>query len=204
MAPFSAERLTFDMTAGELARAVLLRAFKMASPPLGTHVLCRYRRAYGEDSWLKAAQDCLSRRMLTKVKDHPTVLQQDIFILSELLVEKLDRVFLPSFRGVAGATERSLLLQSMVADVDCVSRTRTWMFHGVDVSVREVYRCLVSLQRLVTRLSLRTSEDFHNALQTELHVSDKTERGFGRDIAGRLINRKKSADWMIRETESRY
>ena len=44
----------------------------------------------------------------------------------------------------------------MVADVDCVSRTRhvTWMFHGVDVSVREVYRCLVSLQRLVTRLVL--------------------------------------------------
>ena len=167
----SSDEVTFDVTWSEIARAVLLRVFKRISPVLGAHVRSAYQEVYGEDGWLTAGKDCLSRRMLAKIEKTPDVLLHDIFIMTELMAARLDRVFLGRwFRGVVGASHHSALLQSLSADVDCVSRTRTWLFHGVDVSIGEVYRCVESVVRLVTRLPLNVCQHFIDELEGDLQV----------------------------------
>ena len=167
----SSDEVTFDVTWSEIARAVLLRVFKRISPVLGAHVRSAYQEVYGEDGWLTAGKDCLSRRMLAKIEKTPDVLLHDIFIMTELMAARLDRVFLGRwFRGVVGASHHSALLQRLSADVDCVSRTRTWLFHGVDVSIGEVYRCVESVVRLVTRLPLNVCQHFIDELEGDLQV----------------------------------
>ena len=167
----SSDEVTFNVTWSEIARAVLLRVFKRISPVLGAHVRSAYQEVYGEDGLLTAGKDCLSRRMLAKIEKTPDVLLHDIFIMTELMAARLDRVFLGRwFRGVVGASHHSALLQSLSADVDCVSRTRTWLFHGVDVSIGEVYRCVQSVVRLVTRLPLNVCQHFIDELEGDLQV----------------------------------
>ena len=57
-----------------------------------------------------------------------------------------------------------------MADFDLVSRTRTFLFHGMSVSVSEVARCLMSLERLCCRLpqlvfNRKKQDEFHRHLQ---------------------------------------
>ena len=71
---------------------------------------------------------------------------------------------------IDGVRDKAVLLERIVADVDLVSRTRTFLFHGQFVSVSEVVRCLARLERLCHRLpqlvlNSQKQEEFQQNMQ---------------------------------------
>ena len=91
--------------------------------------------------------------MWSIVTGKPRVLTQDIYAITEVIMSKLDQVFVgQGMPDVLGLIDRSDLLLSMAADVDCVGQTRTCLFHSVQISVQEVYRCVLAAERLCRRL----------------------------------------------------
>ena len=137
----------------EIARVLLLGVFDKVAPLLGNHVRCSLQRVYGEDAWLREVEDGLSRQMRFFVRGKPHVLFQDIYVIAEVIINKLDRVFVKNLADVFGLTESGDLLLSVAADVDCLAQTRTCLFHSLQLSAREVHRCVVSVERICRRLA---------------------------------------------------
>ena len=137
----------------EIAYVLLLQVFDKIAPLLGEHVKRSLQRAYGEQTWLGVAASCLSRRMWFIVTGNPRVLTEDIYVITEVIMSKLDQVFVEQGTlDVLGLIDRSDLLLSVAADADCVGQTRTCLFHSVQISVQEVYRCVLAAERLCRRL----------------------------------------------------
>ena len=91
--------------------------------------------------------------MWSIVTGKPRVLTQDIYVITQVIMSKLDQVFVgQGMPDVLGLIDRSDLLLSMAADVDCVGQTRTCLFHSVQISVQEVHRCVLAAERLCRRL----------------------------------------------------
>ena len=108
---------------------------------------------------------------------NPRVLTQDIYVITEILMTKLDKVFVCSSSPVVfGLTSWSDVLLSVASDVDCVGQTRTCLFHGVEPTPDEGYRCVQSAERLCKRLLPREKETeefggFLEDMKTKMKVS---------------------------------
>ena len=137
----------------EIARVLPLGVFDEVTPLLGNHVRSFLQRVYGEDAWLREVEDGLGRQMRFFVREKPHVLFQDVYIIAEVIMNKLDRVFVKHLLDVFGLTGRGDLLLSVAADVDCLAQTRTCLFHSIQLSAREVHRCVVSVERICRRLA---------------------------------------------------
>ena len=142
-----------DISSDEISRVLLLRVFERVAPVLGGHVRQRLENTFGESLWLTKAGDCLSRHMQSILVGKPHVILQDIYVITEVIIAKLDKVFADqNCEHCFGLKSRSDRLLSMAADVDCIAQTRTCLFHGVQLSVLEVHRCVLAVERLCMRM----------------------------------------------------
>ena len=142
-----------DISSDEISRVLLLRVFERVAPILGGHVRQRLENIFGESAWLRKAGDCLSRHMQSILVGKPHVILQDIYVITEVIMATLDNVFVDqNCEDCLGLKSRSDRLLSMAADVDCIAQTRTCLFHSVQLSVLEVHRCVLAVERLCTRM----------------------------------------------------
>ena len=142
-----------DISSDEISRVLLLRVFERVAPLLGGRVRQCLENTFGECLWLRKAGDCLSRHMQSILVGKPHVILQDIYIIVEVIMAKLDKVFVDqNCEDCFGLKSRSDRLLSMAADVDCIAQTRTCLFHSVQLSVMEVHRCVLAVERLCMRM----------------------------------------------------
>lgn len=143
----------------EVSEALLCKVFRETTPVLGDFVRKSLVMAYGEDRWLHEASRGLGRKSCCKLKT-PEALYRDVFLVTEVLLNKLDEVFTDLALDVQGLESYSVLLQKLAIEIDCVGQTRTSLFHGHRLSTQEVHRCLLNLEQLWRRFRLETSEDY--------------------------------------------
>ena len=135
-------RIVLPLTTREACQAVLLRVFTRIAPALGEVVSKTLCRVHGADRWSAEVNGCLGKTVRRKFDRDPSVLREDLFLITEVLIDKVNEL-LPfccrhGYRGVH--------LESFVSEVYCVSVARNRLFHGGDLSGNEVYRCLLSLE----------------------------------------------------------
>ena len=108
--------------------------------------------------------------------EDPDVLRQDIFLITEVLIDKADE-FLPLCcrRGYRGIEKEKFVL-----DVYCVSLARKRLFHsrGSELFGKEVFRCLLSLQEVCTSLGIREKYDNKTSSFSQINLSEDTEVSF--------------------------
>ena len=152
-----AQSLDLQVSEDELATVILLRAFSIAAPVLGELIQAKMEAYFG-DSWLQEAGKELSPRTRSLLLNRPEKLGQDIYLITEIVLRKLDVVFAASSVDIDSVGHTSVLLDCMAKEVDCVGQSRTALFHGVRLSLDEVDRCLRNIQRLWTRFSLASAQ----------------------------------------------
>ena len=163
------ENGVFQVSVDEIAHAHLINAFKVIAPALGKCIQSKLSQAYGEEEWRQKAGCGLSKGMLSRLEDtwrHPL---KDMFLICELILFNVE-VLSVDMVDVDGVKEKAVWLERFVVDVDLVSRSRTFLFHGQCVSVSEVIRCLVRLERLCHRLpqlvlNRKKQEEFQQYVQ---------------------------------------
>ena len=151
---------SFGLSLDELSHVVLMRILHRSSEVLGAYVRNAFQRVYGEVAALSALSRCLSRRMMSKLHNDPTVVDKDIYVITDVIMGNLDSVFFAHAPDLYGLASMSELLRSVAMDVDCVSQTRTCLFHGVEISAHESHRCAQSLKRLCGRLLWDEEQSF--------------------------------------------
>ena len=145
------EHSILQVSVDEIASSHLINALKVIGPALGICIQSKLSQAYGEEKWRQKAGYGLSKGMYSRLGDtrrHPL---KDIFLICELILFNVE-VLSVDMMDIDGVRDKAVLLERIVADVDLVSRTRTFLFHGQFVSVSEVVRCLARLERLCHRL----------------------------------------------------
>ena len=165
------EHGAFRVSVDEMAHSRLINAFKLIGPALGKYIQSKLSQAFGEEKWRQTAGYELSKGMYSRLEDtrrHPL---KDMFLICELILFNVE-VLSVDMVDIDGVRDRPLWLQRFVADVDLVSRTRTFLFHGICMSVSEVVRCLVRLERLCHRLpQLVLNRKKRDELQQHVQVS---------------------------------
>lgn len=178
----STDQFALEISQREACLTVLLRVFRNIAPVIGDIVKNALRRVYGEDKWLSAASRDFSKRMSRFFRRGSNALKQDIFIITELLISKAEMLLeisnanVDHDRGRACYFGSGVRLERFVLDSDCLSQARTRVFHGWCLSGEEVYRCLLSVERLLKVLAPNgncgVSRPFTPAnLLTEMQVS---------------------------------
>ena len=147
-------------SADEFAVAILLRVFSMAAPVLCEQVVEGLKRHYGEKRWLFVAAESAGTQLRPHVEKDPSTLGRDIYALTEILLNNLDRVFLTKAQDSDDVEFSGVILQRMAEELDCVQMTRTALFHSTPLSAREVERCLHFLECLWTRIGLPATSGF--------------------------------------------
>ena len=137
--------LQVSLTVDELAHAVLIKVFKLVGPLLGGFVQSVLKDVYGEEQWRRKAGDGLSKEMYSRLEKTRKQSLKDVYLVTELILQNL-QVFLERFEFV-GADE-SARLTKLALEVDRVSLTRTYLFHGVQVSNEDVQHCIHSLEKI--------------------------------------------------------
>ena len=154
----------------EYSSVILLKAFSSVAPVLGDFVRTTMKCRLG-DQWMRESACQLRPRTRQTFFSRPEKLEKDIFLITEILLNNLDRVFLERTLDLDGVEHHGVLLQSLAVEIDCVGQTRTVLFHGVKLSIEEVECCLRRLQRLCRRFSL----DDKVAVQLEVRNSERCE-----------------------------
>ena len=141
----------FRVSIDEIAHTLLIKSFKLVAQPLGKCILSKLSQTYGENAWRQIAAGGLSfgehKRLLGTQRHH----LKDMHLICELILFNVE-VLSVDMVDIDGVREKAVWLERLVGDVDLVSRTRTFLFHGMCVSVSEVVRCLARLERLCHRL----------------------------------------------------
>ena len=159
----------FRVSIDEIAHTLLIKSFKLVAQPLGKCILCKLSQTYGENAWRQIAGGGLSfgehKRLLGTQRHH----LKDMHLICELILFNVE-VLSVDMVDIDGVREKAVWLERLVADVDLVSRTRTFLFHGMCVSVSEVVRCMVRLERLCHRLpqlvlNRKKQDEFQQYLQ---------------------------------------
>ena len=154
---------------------VLLRVFSRTARILGEVVKETLIRVHSADRWTEGVHSCLTKTMARAFDKDPDVLRQDMFLITEVLIDKAEE-FLPACcrRGYHG-----IEMEKFVLDVDCVSLARTRLFHtrGRELSGNEVYRCLLSLQKVCTALGIQEKCDKTSSF-SQMNLSEVTEVSF--------------------------
>ena len=138
----------FDVTVEELGHAVLIKSFRLVGAALGEFVTAVLQNVF-QEQWREKAGEDLTKKTLLKLRLKSTRGQalplKDVYLVTELILLNLE-VFQKEVRRGAKESEEGFRLERMATDVDCVNCTRTWLFHGVDVSLNEAGRCLLCLE----------------------------------------------------------
>ena len=162
----------FQVSADEVAHSLLIKTFKLISATLGKCIQDKLSQIYGEELWRRKAGDNLSQGMISRLEDtrrHPL---KDIFLICELILYNVEVLSQVDVVDVDEVRDRSVWIERLVEDVDLVTRTRTLLFHAKAVSVSEVVRCLVRLERLCRRLpQLVLDRKKNEELQQHLQAS---------------------------------
>ena len=141
----------FQVSADEAAHSLLITTFRLISPDLGKCIQNKLSQIYGEELWRRKAGENLSQGMFSRLEDTRRRPLKDIFLICELILYNVE-VLSVDMVDIDGVRPRSVWLERLVEDVDLVNQTRTLLFHAKNVSVSEVLRCLVRLERLCRRL----------------------------------------------------
>ena len=139
------ESLQVWLTVDEFAHAVLIKVFRLVGPLLGRFVQSVLKDVYGEEQWRRKAGDGLSKEMYSRLEKTRKQSLKDVYLVTELILQNL-QVFSERFEFVGG--DKSVRLTKLALEVDRVSLTRTSLFHGVQVSVVDVQRCVLSLEEI--------------------------------------------------------
>ena len=139
---------TLQVTANELGHAVLIRTFRLVGATLGQYVIRVLQRVYGDDHWQEKAGELFTKSTFSRLENTRRQGLSDIYLATELILHNLE-VFQKEMRSKAdsGSIETFGLLR-LAMDVDCVNKTRTWLFHGVDVSPEEAVKCILCLENI--------------------------------------------------------
>ena len=143
---------TLQVTANELGHAVLIRTFRLVGATLGQYVIRVLQRVYGDDHWQQKAGELFTKSTFSRLENTRRQGLSDIYLATELILHNLE-VFQKEMRSKAdsaaghGSIETFGLLR-LAMDVDWVNKTRTWLFHGVDVSPEEAVKCILCLENI--------------------------------------------------------
>ena len=152
----SSDSCTFKASPDEVAAALLLGVFTMATPMLGKYVTQRMKRRFGEGKWFNEILKGLGRsRLRPRLKKQPNVLRHDIHLVTKIFLNELETIVDISGSCAVHIDEvgvGGVLLQSIAVEVDCIGETRNALHHGLSLSASEVLRCLQSLERLWHRM----------------------------------------------------
>ena len=169
-------RAGINLTRREVCVGILLRVFSRTAPILGEVVKKTLSCVHGADRWSAEVHNCLTKRMARVFDKDPYVLGQDMFVITEVLIDKADEL-LPvccrrGYRGIE--------LENFVLGVDCVSLARTRLFHtrGSELTGNEVYRCLLSLQETCTALGIVKTVDNKLPSVSPIDLNEKMEVSF--------------------------
>ena len=143
--------IVLHATADEGGQALLLQAFQLVSPSLGHYLKCSLSGIYGDESWRRRAGRFLTQQMTKRLEMTGQRPLKDIYLICELILNNLEELS-AGWVDIDGVIQEGFRLERLAVDVDNVSRTRTVLFHGRSPTVREVYRALVSLVRLLHRI----------------------------------------------------
>ena len=162
-------RPSVTLSAEQLAVACLLYAFEVAAPFLGICIISTFKRIFLEEKWFHEATMFLSNDMRRRVSQSLDVVREDMYVITEILIDRADDVFLRNISAPDWEKDECVRLQRLTMEADCVSVMRTRLFHGDDISAPEAHRALSSLERLCRRMSA-TSEQLQD-IQARLEVS---------------------------------
>ena len=137
--------LQVSLTVDEFAHAVLIKVFRLVGPLLGRLVQSVFKDVYGEEQWRRKAGDGLTKEMCSRLEKTRKQSLKDVYLVTELILQNL-QVFSKRFEFVGG--DESARLTKLALEVDRVSLTRTYLFHGVQVSNEDVQHCILSLQEI--------------------------------------------------------
>ena len=142
----------------ELAVALLLRVFTMATPVLCDYVTQRMKRRFGERKWFDKILQGLGRsRLRPRLEKQPNTLRHDIHIVTKIFLNEIETVVYTDGSGLYSTDIDKvkldgILLQRIAVEVDCIGETRNALHHGISLSASEVLLCLQSLERLWLRM----------------------------------------------------
>ena len=112
----------------------------------------------------------LSNDMRRRVSQSHDVMREDMYVITEILIDRADDVFLRNISALSWEKDECVRLQRLTMEADCVSVTRTRLFHGDDISAPEAYRALSSLERLCGRMSATSEllQEIHSRLEVSM------------------------------------
>ena len=163
----------------EVAVALLLRVFTIATPVLGDYVSQRMKRRFGERKWFDKILESMGRsRLRPRLEKAANMLRRDIHLITKIFLSELETVVSADASDgpavdIDKVALRGVLLQRVAVAVYCIGKTRNALHHGVDLSASEVFRCLQSLERLWHRmepeeLSPRATDSLQESMQASL------------------------------------
>ena len=160
------DRGLFEVNIEEVGHAILLRTFRMIGSALGDFVMTTLKRVYGELQWRRKAGEAFTKGTFKRLEDTEKRGLNDVWLATELILHNLE-VFQREIKQSCGM-EESVRLERLAVDVDCVNRTRTYLFHDMyDVSPNEVMRCIWCLEN--TWRSFASLEKRGAGLSDDLH-----------------------------------
>ena len=116
----------------------------------------------------------LSNDMRRRVSQALDVMREDMYLITEILIDRADDVFLRNISAPGWEKDECIRLQRLILEADCVSVTRTSLFHGEEVSAPEAHRALSSLERLCRRMS--ATSELLQEVHSRIEVSIKGRR----------------------------
>ena len=146
----SDRRRVFDVTVDEFGHAVLIKSFRVVGTALGEFIVKVLKRVYGEE-WQEKAGEAFTRNTSARLKKTRRQALKDVFLATELILHNLEVFQREMMRSEE--KEESIRIERMALDVDQINMTRTWLFHGVNVSPSEVRRCLLCLENVWRRFA---------------------------------------------------
>ena len=142
----------FEISPEELGHALLIKIFRMIGSKLGGFVVTVLKRVYGEVQWRRKAGEAFTRGAFEQLEKTRRVGLKDVWLATELILHNLE-VFQKEIKRSGEMKEEIIRLERMAMDVDCVNRTRNYLFHGFDVSPEEARRCIWSLENTWRRFA---------------------------------------------------
>ena len=169
----------FQASPDEVAVALLLRVFTIATPELGDYVSQRMKRRFGERKWFDKILESMGRsRLLPRLEKGANILRRDTHLITKIFLSELETLVSADTSDepavdIDKVELRGVLLQRVAVEVDCIGKRRNALDHGVDLSASEVFRCLQSLERLWRRmepeeLSPRATDSLQESMQASL------------------------------------
>ena len=126
----------FEISTEELGYALLIKIFRAIGSKLGGFVVTVLKRVYGEVQWRRKAGEAFTRGAFEQLEKTRRVGLKDVWLATELILHNLE-VFQKEIKRSGQMEEEIIRLERMAMDVDCVNRTRNYLFHGFDVSPEE-------------------------------------------------------------------